>query len=492
MRSSISPAVGGPADVSVRTKSVFGVGATAEAICLWSFSYFSFFYYNQVLGLAGTKAGLATTIALIADALSDPLMGSISDRWRSRWGRRHPFMFAAAVPVAVCFFLVFSPPDALRGDRAGGWPLFAWFIFFAVALRTFMTVYHVPHLALGAELSRDYNQRSKVMSYNNFCGWIGGAGTHWVSLTFFFVSTAEFANGLLNPHAYPVFALTGSVVILVVLFSSAWFTRDQIPRLPQPPDDLPPFSGRELFRDIFGALANRNYLFLLVGYFFLSSMLGTRITLNMHINTYFWEFVPAEIRYFVIGSAVGYGVGFTMSARLHRWFDKRPTIIVTAFLLTIFPAVPVILRLLGLFPENHTPLLLPLIICFGALSAGSGSILSISVMSSLADVADEHELKSGRRQEGIYYSARTFFAKLDSALGHLLGGIALDIIAFPRQAEPGEVPADTIWNLGLVDSPLTVIPGLVACCFYAGYRITKPRHQEIQAALAARKAAGSR
>jgi len=469
--------------VPVRSKVAFGVGASAEAICLITFGAFAMFYYNQVLGVPATLAGLAPTLALIADAVTDPLMGSISDRWRStRWGRRHPFMFAAPIPVALCYFAIFNPPDGLTT----GW-LFAWFTAFAVLLRSFMTLFHVPHLALGSELSKNYTERSRVMSYNNFFGWIGGAGSYWAALTFAFGATAEYANGLLNPNAYPSFAALAAVVVAIILYSSAWFTRDRIPLLPKPPKDLPAFSFRAFFADVASALSNKNYLVLLLGFFFLSVMLGVRSGLGIYVSTYYWELVPAQIRYFIIGTFVGYVSGFAFTTLIHRHFDKRRTILSTAIALSVFPAMPVILRMVGWFPENHTAALVPILIAFGALGSASGSILNISVMSALSDVADENELRVGHRQEGILYSARSFFAKADQALGHFIAGVSLDLISFPQRAKPGAVDAETLWYLGVIDSPASIIPGLVACAFYARYRIDRARYDEMQAALEAKR-----
>jgi Na+/melibiose symporter-like transporter len=474
----------GASEVSLRTRLSFGVGSAAEIICLYSFGLLSMLYYNQVLGLNATLAGLAPTLALLFDAVSDPLVGSISDRFKSRkWGRRHPFMFFAPLPIALCFFAIFNPPDELSGGS-----LFAWFVTFAVALRTFMTLYHVPHLALGGELSSDYHERSKIMSYNNFFGWIGGAGTHFVALTFAFAATAEYANGLLNPDAYPVFSATAAVVVVVVLYTSAWFTRDQIPRLSQPPDDQPKFTVFEFWADIRAVLVNRNYVYLLIALFLLSIMLGMRSAFNLYMNTYYFELLPAQIALYVIGSAVGYVTAFSLTTAIHRRFDKRNTTVAAAILLSIVPALPVILRMAGYFPENHTIMLLPMMIVFSGLGGVCLAVLNISVMSALADIADENELLYGYRQEGVLYAARTFFSKADNALGHFLAGITLDLIQFPVKSKPGEVDPEVLEWLGIIDSPVTIIPGLLAACFYAGYRINQKRHEEIREKLEALRA----
>jgi GPH family glycoside/pentoside/hexuronide:cation symporter len=465
--------------VATRTRLLFGVGASGQAICLYSFGLLSMLYYNQVLGLSATLAGLAPTLALVADAVSDPLIGSLSDRFRSpKWGRRHPFMLIAPAPIALCFFAVFNPPESLEG-----FSLFLWFTGFAVALRTFMTLYDVPHLAFGGELSSDYHERSKIMSYNSFFGWVGGAGTHFVALTFAFAATAEYANGLLNPDAYPVFSVAAALVVFVVLYTSAWFTRDQIPRLSQPKPDQPNFSFGEFWRDIRAVLVNRNYVWLLVALFLLSIMLGMRSAFNLYMNTYYFEFLPAQIALFVIGSAVGYFAAFSLTTEIHRRFDKRATIVTSAVLLAIVPALPVILRNAGLFPDNHTPLLLPLMIAFAGGAGICLAVLNISVMSALADIADENQLLYGKRQEGMLYAARTFFSKADNALGHFLAGVTLDLISFPTGTRPGQVDPEVIYWLGIVDSPVTIVPGLLAAACYAGYRIDRARHAEIRAKL---------
>jgi len=122
-------------------KVAFGIGASGEAASNWIFNALTFFFYNQILGLSGTMTAAAVTIGIASDAITDPLMGSISDRWRSRLGRRHPFMFAAPLPLVITIYLIFSPPAGLTD-----WGLFAWFAVFTVLMRISSTLFAVPHL----------------------------------------------------------------------------------------------------------------------------------------------------------------------------------------------------------------------------------------------------------------------------------------------------------------------------------------------------------
>ena len=462
------------AKIPLRTKTLFGLGAAAESVCLYSFSFLVMLYYNQVLGLPATLAGLGPTIALIVDAITDPVVGSWSDRLlNKKWGRRHPFMLTAPIPVALSLYMIFSPPMGLSTTE-----LFLWLICFSVLLHLFMTLFFVPHLAFGGEMSKDYHERSTIMSYNNFGSYSGAASAHWFGLTFFFYATAEQANGLLKLEAYQDFGLVAAIIVAVCLYISAWFTRDRIPTLSQPAEAAEPFSLTSLLVDLKQALQNSNYMYLLLGLLLLSITLGMRAAFNNYMNLYYWELASDQIRWFILGSIGGYISGFLLTTKIHKRFDKRASIIIATLGYGIFEALPVCLRMLGVFPENGSDELFPSILVFHAIGSASLSVLNISVMSALADIADENAVKFGVRQEGILYAARAFFSKADRAIGTLIAGIVLDLISFPAKAIPGQVDANVIMWLGIMDSPATVIPALFAALLYAGYSINHDKHEK--------------
>ena len=109
-----------------------------------------FFFYSQVLGLPPLLAGLASVISSVFDAITDPIIGSLSDNWRSKYGRRFPFLALGTIPTAIFVFLLFTP--LVEGDFL----LFLWFVAFASLTNLFITFFAIPHYALGAELSEDY------------------------------------------------------------------------------------------------------------------------------------------------------------------------------------------------------------------------------------------------------------------------------------------------------------------------------------------------
>jgi Na+/melibiose symporter-like transporter len=148
-----------PAHLELSTKLYYGFGSVAYGIKDNGFAFFLLLFYNQVLGLPASWVGAGIMAALIVDAMTDPIVGYVSDNLHSRWGRRHPFMYAAAIPVAVSFFFLWSPPSGLSQDS-----LFAYFLGVAILVRIFITFYEIPSTALVAELTDDYDDRTSMMA----------------------------------------------------------------------------------------------------------------------------------------------------------------------------------------------------------------------------------------------------------------------------------------------------------------------------------------
>ncbi|MFT6753749.1 MAG: GPH family glycoside/pentoside/hexuronide:cation symporter, partial [Candidatus Azotimanducaceae bacterium] len=216
--------------LSMPTMLAFGIGQAAEGIKNQAFNVFLLFYYQQVIGIPGTLAGLALGIALFFDAISDPAAGVISDRFKSKWGRRHPFMLFSAVPLVITFIALFNPPDGLSEFFN-----FVWLTVFAVLVRASLTFYYVPHLALGADMAHDYHQRSTLYAMSTVFSITAMAVVSFVGYRFFFPTTELFNPGTLNPAAYSDFSITFAAVMFVVIIISCLGTAREIPHLHNSP-----------------------------------------------------------------------------------------------------------------------------------------------------------------------------------------------------------------------------------------------------------------
>ena len=259
--------------LSRKTKFAYGVGQIAETVKSTGFNIFLFFFFTQVLGLSGSLAGLAVMIALVFDAVTDPLAGYISDHSRSRFGRRHPFMLAAALPLGIAWYFLFTPPDGL-----GQTGLSLWLTGFAVLVRGAITLYYVPYLGLGAELTLDYHERTSVAAWRGFCGVSGAAVVVLLGVPLFFPETATFENGLLNPAGYPLVALFGALLMAASILLSAWGTRGQISALPTNNSTQNPLSLRE---NLFSIWRNSSFRALFLGTLLVAISIGITQTLSL-------------------------------------------------------------------------------------------------------------------------------------------------------------------------------------------------------------------
>jgi Na+/melibiose symporter-like transporter len=461
----------------VRTKFAYGLGQVGEQVKNQGFNTFLFFYFTQVLGLSGSLAGTAILIALIFDAVTDPVAGSLSDNWKGSRGRRHPFMYAAAIPLGVTYVILFLPPVSF-----GQTGLFLWLTGFAIAVRAAMTLYHVPHLAMGAELSNDYQERTSIVAWRTMLAVVGGGAVTIASYRLFFPETPEFENGMLNAGGYPRYAVFAGLIMLVTIWYSAFGTRDRIPYMPKAPENPERFSFVRIAREFASAWENVSFRSLFIGFTLYGVFLGILSTLATHVNVFFWEFDTEQLQLLVVPALLGFLGGAALVGPLHKRFDKMPTLIFGCVVSIVLGNAAIVLRLLGAFPENGSPWLLPIIFGLLLVNMTIAATGFVSAGSMMADVAEQHVLNSGKAQQGIFFSAMSFAGKLASGIGHFVAGVGLDWIAFPFESKPSEVGAVAIQSLGLLNISAVVIT-LVAIWVFRYYRIDRDVQLETRRAL---------
>lgn len=458
---------------SVALKLAHGFGAAAFGIKNNGFDYFLLLFYGTVIGLEPGLVGLAILIALVFDAISDPLVGYWSDNLKSRWGRRHPFMYAAAIPVGLSYFMLWNPPDL------GQTGLFIYLTTLAILIRTFITFYETPSSALLPELSRDYDERTSLQSYRLFFGWTGG---NVMSILMFGVLLAG-PLGMQDRAGFETYGIIGGALIFIAIMVSAIGTHHRIPTLSKPTERSEPFSSKRLFREMIETLSEKSFIALFIATIIFSVALGLNTSLAFLMLKYFWGF--SEFQIFVWTATVFFSAAAAFAIApwaTRRWGKKRATIILGLLAFTIQP-LPVLLRLAGLLPENGDPILFPLILTINIIDLAL--IIAVQTVSyaMIADLVESNEVKTGRRSEGAYYAAMTFTRKTTQGLGVLGAGLILSIIAFPDQAEPSAVPAETLWWLGAFYAPSLLILWMSALFFLSRYEIDKSQHEANLAAL---------
>ena len=470
--------------VDWKTRIAFGLGSFAEGIKGGAFNFLLLFYYNQVLGLSGGLSGIALAVAVLFDAITDPLAGSLSDGHRSRWGRRHPFMYGAAIPFALVFYLVFNPPAGL--DQMG---LFAWLLVFAVAARGALTLYAVPHMALSAEMSTNHRERTTLSAVRTFFSVGGSITVLLMGFGVFFRAGDGFDNGQLNPANYPPFARAAALTMASTILLSALGTHHLIPRLPQAEAGGTAFSLGRVLREMGQALRVRPFRFLLGALIANSAVTGVLLALSLYVLTYFWKLEGIEVFWLLSAGLGGSLLSPLAVTHVAHWLgEKRLGAMIGLAWFALLTAAMVTARLFGLAPADGDPLLLPLILSGSVLGGIGMGVANILKYSMLADVTDEHERVYGVRQEGIYYSSVSFAYKATSGLGTLLAGVAIDLVGLVPGSDPATVSPLVVESLGWVYGPFTMLLIGVPIALLWRYDITEERHAEIRREIEARKA----
>jgi GPH family glycoside/pentoside/hexuronide:cation symporter len=467
--------------VPLRTRLAYGSGSISEGVKNTAFNTFLLFYYNVVLGLSGTLSGAAILLALLVDAVTDPLVGSLSDNLHSRWGRRHPFMYLSALPMGVAFWLLFNPPPGF-----GSLGLFVWFTTFAVLVRIAMALYSIPSNAMVAELTPSYDERTSLVSWRFFFGWAGGLTIGQVGYRVFFASRPGLSDGRLDAAAYGGFALVCAIAIVVSILLCSLGTHRLIPSL-KPPPDPSPFTASRVLGEMGEVFGNRSYLMLVFGSLFASVAGGFNDVVGLYMGTYFWGFSSEQLATMGLFLVIALLAGVGLARPVSQVFDKRRAAVMLATLGICFGPLPIFLRLVGGMPLNGSPALMPLLIAHSILLVTAMIILGILLSSMIADVIDENELVTGKRQEGMFSSVIAFTSKATSGVGGFLAGVALDLIAFPTQAAPGTVTPDKLFLLGVAVGPCMFVLFLLSLVFLRRYRITRARYAEIVDELAQRE-----
>lgn len=471
-----------PGPLPVSTKIAQGIGAVPDTVKNWVFNTFTLLFYNQILGMDAFLVSVALAIAIVFDAVTDPLAATLSDNLQTRWGRRHPLMLLAAPPLGAALFAVFVPPAGL--SHTG---LFLWLLTFTVLTRGLMTLYFVPWAATAAELSDDYDERTSIMAYRFAAGWAVGVGFPALVFIVIMPSTPAFPVGQLNPAGYPTMALVAGCLLSGGALATTLLTWREIPYLRRHATSGAAFGLRQTVRELLRALRNRQFALIFVIVLLTAAIAGTTTNINIYMTTYFWGLTSEDLRWFVL-AAIGALLAFPFVAIVQRRWDKKHILLACASINLIDGLALVSLRLLDVLPENGDPKLLVILVAAATVGASIAVIQGIIGASIVADLLDEHELRTGYRQEAMFSAALSFSGKAVSGLGTLLGGLIVTLIAFPTGVAPDAVPRDTVLRLGVVVGLLVPLLYVLPISLITRYRITRARHAEIRAALDARRA----
>ena len=452
------------------TKLLYALGSGASAIKSRALSTFLLIFYNQALGLPPELVSTAIMIALIFDAIVDPVVGQISDRFRSRWGRRHPFMYLSALPTAGAFFLLWNPPSGLDHSQ-----LFAYVLACLMTMRLFDTFFELPSSALAPELTDDYRERTTLVSLRTGIGVVTGFAMTLAGFQYFLRETADGQGGVAGRDGYLAFSATASLLILTLILVSTAGTHRFIPWLRQEPARKAPL--RTQIGELAATLKNHAFCVAAVAGILLAVGIGVRQALEIYFYLYFWEFSQAQISLLTLVSVPGTLAGVAIAPALADRFGKKWAMIGLFGAGAAISLIPVFLRLFDVIPGNGHPAVFAMIIVETIVVQVlliAGNVLNTAL---IMDIVEDAEVRTGRRSEGLLLAADNFFKKMVSGVGIFVTGLILALVSFPKDAKREGVSEEVLGDLALVYAPAFFLPLALSLIVMAWFRIDRAAHE---------------
>ncbi|MGD2162598.1 MAG: MFS transporter [Anaerolineales bacterium] len=445
--------------LSFGTKLAFGVGDLGPAVVAAINGFFLNAFLLDVAGLRPATAGAIFLIVKIWDAVNDPLVGMLSDRTHTRWGRRRPWLLFAAIPFGIFFFLQWVVPPFSEAGK------FWYYLLVAVLLDTGYTAVNVPYAALTPELTHDYDERTSLSSFRFSFSILGG-----VFAAFLHTIIVDSAGNVFS--GYLTSAAVWSFFIIVPHFITFAFTRE-VHFKEQRPEPLNYLNGMKV--------AFQNKAFIYVTIIYLLSWLSIQFVQgNLILYVRYWMGDESRFGMLVLAVQVSAFLFVLLWTRVSARIGKKRT-----YYLGMSAWVLVSIALFFLQPGQIGVL-------FGlAILAGAGvSIGYLIPWSMLPDVVELDELETGQRREGIFYGFFVFLQKLGLSLGLALSNFVLEAAGYitpvPGAIPPAQ-PESVLLALRVFVSFVPAFVLLLSFLFVRTYPITKKRHDEMRAELAQRR-----
>ena len=475
-------------------KALHGFTGSVGNLVFVVFELFVLFFYQRVVGLDGRLVGLAIFIAVVVDALTDPIIGDWSDRLRAKFGRRHTMMFGSVLPMGLFFFLQFTPPSGLSQQG-----LFAWLLVMSVGARVMLTFFDAPAAAVTAEVAVRPADRAEMGIYRQVAGLLAYLGVLYLAFSVFFSATDAFPVGQENPASYAPFGAAAAIALMVFMVVASAGTYRHIRRFERglPPPPKARFDWIKTMR-VWGELIFkvRNTRALFFGLLLATTMGSCFRSLNLHFGPYLWGLTTDQIQGWQ--QAVPYGMlAAAIGARFIVTRTEPKYVYLTGYCILLAAYVaPLFFTLAGWLPEYASVQLAYFLFGFQLLAGLGAGLLMICSLVMFSETTDEYRFVRNVSRTALIFGLITFGSKVASGVGKVVSGWMLEWVSFPDVKSGIEVGYDVVSDLALYAGVFCAVTGLAGLVVLSTFQLTRARHAEIVAGLReqdrlAQSAAGS-
>ncbi len=423
-------------------KIAYGIGGFAENFFHNALNIMATPFLNIGFGVSPALVSIAMTIPRIWDAFTDPVMGSISDNARTRWGRRRPFIFIGGALTAICFAAIWWIPAGL-GERGTFWA----FLLMLLLYYSFFTVFIVPYLALGFELSPDYNERTRLMSYRSFFSTLAGFAMNWL----YWMTQRDVFSGIVEGMRWV--GIGCGLVLMLVAIMPALLLREP----PVAPRELPAQGQamRGFWTSVRGAMTTRPFLLVVAACVSVIVGILSIMQVSMYLNIFYVAVGNQKLASTVQGVAgSSYQIMSLLAVPATAWLGTRLGKRRALMSILSLGVLGSLSSLLTITPEAPYLQIASLLLTAPAIAG-----LWILAPAMVADVCDYDEARSGKRREGMFGAAYGWFTKLGSSLALMISGFVLVWTGFDVELGAAQAPA-SIFAMRLLNA-------LVPATFFA-------------------------
>lgn len=455
-------------------KTAFGVGMLANQMFPAVMSVFTVFLV-MALNMDPLLAGILAAAPRVFDAITDPIMGYVTDNARTRWGRRRPFILIGGILAGLSYMLMWQlhPEDSTLYN-------FWYFLLMSLVFYLGYTIFATPLIALGYEMSSDYNERTSIMAISQWIGQIAWMVAPWAWVIVFLPMFDNPAQG-----SRELAVVVGVICILLAVIPAIFCKEPPLPATHESKLSLNGFAEnlRSFFVSIAETFKCRPFLILCVATFlvFNAYMAITQFQYFIFVHYVFGGDAGAVGHYPAwYGTLAAFATAFLVIpfvAWMANRIGKRNAFIIAMSI----SVVGYVLKFWFFSPE--TPwlifLTLPLTSC------GIGGLFTL-MMSMTSDVCDLDELNNGQRREGMFAAVYWWFVKLGQALALFLSGAALTLVGFDES--PGAIQSEaTLTQLRIADAIIPAVGTLLGILIMRWYDVDQDAAQDVRDKLEARR-----
>ena len=450
--------------------AVSSVGGGASEAFL---SMFLLYFYNQVLGLDPFLCGLGIALSLFVDAFTDPMIGGISDRTTTRFGRRIPYMAFGLFGFSLGVFLLFN----IRfGDSQ--FALFSQLLLFIIVTRISSTMFFIPRSSLGVEMIKGYEQRNLLHARDNNFGILG-------TVIFYSSIAIIFGNNWNQEDGYKAVSL---IVVCLFLLTSLYsvFRLRNVESQFEKTTSLDETKQTGVIKGLILLWRNDSWRNLIIGTSLFGIVGSLSSVFSIYMINFFWLWLPDEFTLILALSVPGAMIAGLSANKLLENKDKKKTVLVlTCIMISIGPSLT-ILRIIDIkFGTNILPevglgiysLLFILVALHSSFMAGVRVINGVVFSSMFSDVVEDHQKNTHSRSEGLIISVNGLSGKVLGGVGILLSGVLLSLVGFGEEGSI-EDKREAVTSLAIFSTSLLFIIAPISLYFISKYRINKSIHED--------------